>query len=248
MAKRIKDLLNRKTLTPEQIAKKHNVSLSMIKKQLGMGDKVEREHTKSAKVADEIARDHLGEIPNYYSKLTKAHLEESIDWDYVFGYLIESEDEPEWKITPYKHVTEYEHKFSVPNKTPGGPDVPVHVSIIHHKEKGVHDTAFSVGGEINAREGVRRLSPQGRMAVMRGVAKAVEHHAVNHVQPGERIEATTSEKDFEPVGDERRSLEDKKTSAQSIFFYRLAKKTGMKYKPPSWQSLQPQHTLTKPAA
>jgi hypothetical protein len=76
MAKTIKELLNRKTLTPEQIAKKHDVSLAQIKRQLGMGHKVEKEHTKSSKVADEIARDHLGEKPDYYSKLNKAQLEE----------------------------------------------------------------------------------------------------------------------------------------------------------------------------
>lgn len=41
------------------------------KKQLGIGTKVEREHTKDKNVAREIARDHLEEIPDYYSRLAR---------------------------------------------------------------------------------------------------------------------------------------------------------------------------------
>ena len=71
-----KKKLDVKTYTASEIAKKHNVPLSHIMKQLAMGRKVEQEHTTSIKTADEIARDHLGEDPNYYTKLAKAHLEE----------------------------------------------------------------------------------------------------------------------------------------------------------------------------
>ncbi|MFN5459247.1 MAG: DUF5661 family protein [Bacteroidota bacterium] len=39
--------------------------------QLKNGIKVEMEHTKDAKVAKEIAKDHLSEDPNYYKKLKK---------------------------------------------------------------------------------------------------------------------------------------------------------------------------------
>jgi len=39
--------------------------------QLRAGTKVEREHTKNAKMAQEIAMDHLSEDPNYYKKLKK---------------------------------------------------------------------------------------------------------------------------------------------------------------------------------
>lgn len=67
-------LLNKPTLTPEQIAKKHRVSLADIDRQLKMGIKVEREHTKSNKVAREIALDHLSEFPDYYTKLLGAKL------------------------------------------------------------------------------------------------------------------------------------------------------------------------------
>ena len=63
--------LNAKTMTPEQIAKKHNVGLEAILRQLEMGINVEKEHTSNEKTAREIALDHLGENPNYYSKLKK---------------------------------------------------------------------------------------------------------------------------------------------------------------------------------
>ena len=71
MKKSVKDLLDRKTLSPENIAAKHKVSVSTIRKQLGMGSKVEKEHTRDSKVAREIALDHLSELPNYYTKLKR---------------------------------------------------------------------------------------------------------------------------------------------------------------------------------
>lgn len=52
----------------EDIAKKHNVNLSDIKKQLELGIKVEHEHTDSDEEAAEIAKDHLFENPKYYVK------------------------------------------------------------------------------------------------------------------------------------------------------------------------------------
>lgn len=64
-------LLDKKTPSVATIAKKHNVSISSIKKQLKIGKKVETEHTSDKKAADEIARDHLGEKPDYYKKLKK---------------------------------------------------------------------------------------------------------------------------------------------------------------------------------
>jgi hypothetical protein len=43
------------------------------KDELAMGLKVEMEHTKSKKIAKEIALDHLAEDPKYYTKLKKIH-------------------------------------------------------------------------------------------------------------------------------------------------------------------------------
>lgn len=63
--------LDVKTLTPTALAKKHNVSVDQIQKQLVKGIKVEREHTTDGKIAREIALDHLSEFPDYYDRLAK---------------------------------------------------------------------------------------------------------------------------------------------------------------------------------
>lgn len=41
------------------------------KTQMKMGKAVEREHTNDPKQASEIAKDHLAEIPDYYTRLKK---------------------------------------------------------------------------------------------------------------------------------------------------------------------------------
>lgn len=64
-------LLNVKTPSPEQAAKKGKVSLKDFMAQLKQGIKIEKEHTTNAKVAREIALDHLGERPDYYKRLKK---------------------------------------------------------------------------------------------------------------------------------------------------------------------------------
>lgn len=55
--------------TVEDVAKKHDVSISKIKKELDKGTEVELEHTNSKGKAKEIALDHLYEIPDYYTRL-----------------------------------------------------------------------------------------------------------------------------------------------------------------------------------
>lgn len=60
-----------KTPSISEIAKKHNVTVAYLSKQLVKGIKVENEHTKNTKAASEIARDHLNERPDYYERLEK---------------------------------------------------------------------------------------------------------------------------------------------------------------------------------
>ncbi len=55
----------------EDIAKHHNVPLKDIQKEFEMGMKVEMEHTEDEQIASEIAKDHILEIKNYYSRLKK---------------------------------------------------------------------------------------------------------------------------------------------------------------------------------
>ena len=64
-------LLDVKTPSLKTIAKKFNVKIEWLKKQLQAGIKVEKEHTTKENVAREIALDHLNEDPKYYIKLKK---------------------------------------------------------------------------------------------------------------------------------------------------------------------------------
>jgi hypothetical protein len=57
--------------SPQELAKKHGVSLKEIQKQVEMGTKVESEHTSDKKQARITALQHIDEIPNYYTKLHK---------------------------------------------------------------------------------------------------------------------------------------------------------------------------------
>jgi len=62
-------------MTPEDVAKKHKMSVKDIKAQIKMGIKVEMEHVNDAALAEEIALDHLFEIPDYYTRLDKMEKE-----------------------------------------------------------------------------------------------------------------------------------------------------------------------------
>lgn len=71
-------------------------------KQLAMGVKVELEHTKNKALAKEIAKDHLAEIPDYYTKLIKMEREASHDF--------KSFDDP-WKVMPEEDRREANRLF-----------------------------------------------------------------------------------------------------------------------------------------
>lgn len=62
-------------LSVEDIAKKHDVSVESIKSQIDMGKKIELEHVDDESLAEEIAMDHLEEIPDYYTRLKKMEKE-----------------------------------------------------------------------------------------------------------------------------------------------------------------------------
>jgi len=55
----------------KDVAKKYNISEEEVEKKCKEGTKVEMEHTTDKNVAHEIARDHLWEDINYYTKLKK---------------------------------------------------------------------------------------------------------------------------------------------------------------------------------
>jgi len=53
-------------MTPEDLAKHHDVPVEEIKKQLDIGEKIEKEHTDDEDVAKEISKDHNFENEKYY--------------------------------------------------------------------------------------------------------------------------------------------------------------------------------------
>lgn len=54
-------------LTAKDLARKHNVSIGTIEKEIEMGKKIEMEHTDDEDKAIEIAMDHIDEFVDYYS-------------------------------------------------------------------------------------------------------------------------------------------------------------------------------------
>jgi hypothetical protein len=131
--------------SPQELAKKHGVSLEQIKKQLKMGTKVEFEHTTSKEEARITALQHLDELPNYYTKLKKIETqnESSIINDanenpYIeFIDLIKSgsieEENPCWK--GYTQVG---------TKTKGGKEVPNCVPVKNKLKKKSVDEAVRI--------------------------------------------------------------------------------------------------------
>lgn len=55
----------------KKLAKEHGVKANVIKKQVKMGKKVEKEHTDSPKKAEKVAKQHVYERPDYYTQLKK---------------------------------------------------------------------------------------------------------------------------------------------------------------------------------
>jgi hypothetical protein len=75
MKGRLKKTIEEVELKPvpslEDSAKKHNVDIETLKKQLEKGIEIEKEHTKDEKVAEKIALAHIDERPDYYVQIDK---------------------------------------------------------------------------------------------------------------------------------------------------------------------------------
>jgi len=61
----------KKYMSPEEIAKKHKISVATLEPELKLGIKVEHEHTGDKRMAKMIALQHLEELPDYYTRLKK---------------------------------------------------------------------------------------------------------------------------------------------------------------------------------
>lgn len=80
----------------EKLAKKWKIPVSKMVSLVIQGSKVETEHTKDKEKAKEIARDHLGERPDYYrklSKMEKTQLDE-ISKEKLYKYLTKISKQP----------------------------------------------------------------------------------------------------------------------------------------------------------
>lgn len=67
-------------LSIEDISKKFDFDIDKLKKELESGTKVEMEHTDDKSKAEEIAMDHLAEIPDYYTRLEKMEKDAKSFW------------------------------------------------------------------------------------------------------------------------------------------------------------------------
>jgi len=115
--------------SPEEIAKKHGVSLKEIQKQVEIGTKVEFEHTSDKTKAKITALQHLDELPDYYTRLKKMETqkESSIVRDANGNYYAEfidiikagsiEEENPCWKGYTQVGMKEKNGK-QVPNCVP----------------------------------------------------------------------------------------------------------------------------------
>lgn len=63
-----------KVLSAEELADMHDVSVEQINKQIKIGIEVEKEHTDSDEEAEKIAKQHIYEDPEYYTKLKEVGL------------------------------------------------------------------------------------------------------------------------------------------------------------------------------
>jgi len=64
-----KKILDKPTPSEKTISKKFGVSKPKVDKLVDKGAEEESEHTSDKKTAKEIAKDHIGERPDYYDKL-----------------------------------------------------------------------------------------------------------------------------------------------------------------------------------
>ena len=69
--------------TAEEIAKKHNVSVEEVEKQIKKGTDVEKEHTEDTDTAKQIAHAHVDEALDYYEKLADCVEEEFLEEMYT---------------------------------------------------------------------------------------------------------------------------------------------------------------------
>ena len=134
--------------SPEELAKKHGVSLKEIQRQVEIGTKVEFEHTSDKGKARITALQHLDELPNYYTKLKKMEsqkesvtIEDADGNSYVeFVDLIKSGTIDEENPGLWANIHN-RRKKGLPKKKPGQKGYPKTLDI----EEGIKQARKNVG-------------------------------------------------------------------------------------------------------
>lgn len=150
-----------------------------------------------------------------------------IDWNYVFGFILEEEDEPSFKVERDDFGEEtHTHTFKVPKESGRGNHT-VNVKIGRQKYKNgqiAHHVSFDVDGSVEAARarrmsGQQRITPgPQRMKILGGVSRAITSYATKNVGPGHSIVAGS--------GDPNSGDDERKARVQGEFFKGLARHLG----------------------
>ena len=68
---KVRDLVGKPSPTVKDVIAHHGITADQLVPQLELGIQTELEHTNDPREAREIALDHLMELPDYYSRLTR---------------------------------------------------------------------------------------------------------------------------------------------------------------------------------
>ena len=180
--------------SPEELAKKHGVSLKEIQRQVEMGTKVEFEHTSDKKLARITALQHLDELPNYYTKLKKMETQKESSIvrdsngniyaefiDIINSGTIEEENPGLWA-----NIRKRREK-GLPKKNPGQKGYPKTLDI----EEGIEQARKNVGAS-KCWKNKRLGNPPTKIKGGKEVPNCVEEAARMPAQTGNNIFVTLS--------------------------------------------------------
>jgi hypothetical protein len=180
--------------SPQELAKKHGVSLKQIQKQIEIGTKVEFEHTSDKKQAKITALQHLDELPNYYTKLKdmETQKESSIIRDANGNYYAEfidiikagsiEEENPGLWANIHKR-----REKGLPRKKPGQKGYPKTLDI----EEGIEQARANVGAS-KCWKNKRLGNPKTKIKDGEEVPNCVEEAARMPAQTGNNVFVTLS--------------------------------------------------------
>ena len=180
--------------SPEELAKKHGVSVEEIKKQLEIGTKVELEHTASKSSARITALQHLGEKPDYYTKLKKMETQKESNTvrdangnvyvefiDIIKSGSIEEENPGLWANIHNRR------KKGLPKKKPGQKGYPKTLDI----EEGIEQARKNVGAD-KCWTGKKLGDPKTKIKGGKEVPNCVDEAVRLQAQTGNNIFVTLS--------------------------------------------------------